>query len=390
MKRFLCWLLTISAAVVLYVNKEKIADFASEIFSPGKYVDWEEISSQELSEGARYKCHFDSLSENGKKAYNNILTTLLSQTEEFPELIEVPSMSGDELTRVFEAVIYDNPTVMCIGKNNKIITDGDLCYFQPDYALTPSQQDEMNSRLDEKCDEILSLIPEGSDEFETVLFIHDYIINNCEYDTTLADSSSTAYSCLIDGVSACEGYSKAAKLIFEKAGLECYTVLGDAVNFSDDTEGHMWNIIEVDSEYYHLDITWDDPTSPDGEATLSHLYMNLTDEEISHDHFNFETGFVCDSTENNYFVRTGSLFDKFNSETRNEIVKLMGKCKTDHLELRFSSGSAYGEAVDYLIDRGNIYYLIRRSNNEYGTSYGTESIRYIENQEKNLLELYFD
>lgn len=394
MKRFFGRLLCIAVAVTIVVviseNKTEISEFIDELFHPGMYVDWEEVSSEESQLGSEYKNHFSRLSVDQKKAYNNILCKIDSAQDSFPELIEIPLMTSEELSQVFKAINYDNPEIMCFGQNNKIITDGSRCYFQPSYTLSPKEQKDREAELYEKCSEILDLIPDDADEFEKELFIHDYIINNCRYDTALLEKVSSPYSCLIDGVSACEGYSKAAKLLLEQAGIECHTVLGDGVNAAGETEGHMWNMVKIEGSYYHLDVTWDDPSSPDGGDSLSHLYMNLTDEEISLDHFNFSTPFECTSTKNNYYVRTGRLFNKFNSQVRSDIVRLMGEAENNYLEIRFTDSELYDYAVDYLIDRKNIYYLIRRSNSSYSTDYSTEALEYVENKEKNLLEIYFN
>ena len=86
------------------------------------------------------------------------------------------------------------------------------------------------------------------------------------------------YSCIVAGSAACEGYAKAAKYLLEKAEIECFTLVGDAQNFEGETESHMWNIVNIDGEYYHLDTTWDDPDG--SESGMSHIYMNLNDDEI--------------------------------------------------------------------------------------------------------------
>ena len=45
----------------------------------------------------------------------------------------------------------------------------------------------------------------------------------------------------------------------------------------------MWNIIKLDGEYYHIDVTSDDPTPDDG-SRLIYSNFNLTDAQISEKH----------------------------------------------------------------------------------------------------------
>ena len=58
-------------------------------------------------------------------------------------------------------------------------------------------------------------------------------------------------------------------------------------------------------------MTWDDPSGE--KETLSHTYMNLTEQEIMLDHFDFNSEFECTATQANYFNKSGLLFDSFNS-----------------------------------------------------------------------------
>ncbi len=390
MKRFLSLVLCVVVICVVAGYSTEIMDFIEGVFTSSSSVKWDEISAQESNLGSKYKNHFDHLNENQKKAYNQILSEILTAEDVFPQNIQIPVMTGEELTDVFQAVIYDNPTVMCIGRDNKILSDNGRCYFQPNYTMTPEKQRELINKLEAECDDILSKIPSDADEFQKELFIHDYIINNCTYDADTGEKSSSAYSCLVEGISACEGYSKAAKLLLEKAGIESYTVSGDSWNIPGKVEGHMWNIVNIDGDYYHLDVTWDDPTVQDGEETLSHLFMNVTDKEISIDHSNYVSDFACSSTKANYFVKSGKMFSSFNDSDYTQLKKLISQCDDKHLEIRFSDSTVYKKAVNYLIIDGKIYRLIRSANNTYGTSLSTSSVHYIENPNRNVLELFFN
>ncbi|MBQ8783676.1 MAG: hypothetical protein IJZ57_07900 [Clostridia bacterium] len=390
MKKFLSLTLVLVLIAVAVSHKTEILEAVDSVFGSDTVINWNEVSAEESELGSAYKNHFGALDEAQKKAYNHILSEVYNAEAEFPTLIQIPLMTGDELTEVIQALNYDNPTLMCFGRNSTIATSDGLCFFKPSYTLTPPEQRVRANTLNSVCEQILAQLPEGSDEFETELFIHDYIVNKCTYDVTVAETSSTPYSCLIDGLSACEGYSKAAKLLCEKAGLECYTVSGEAVNYDGKTEGHMWNIIKIDGEYYHLDVTWDDPTAENSQETLSHLFMNLSDEEISIDHFGYPQFFDCTSTKANYFAKTDRLFSSLNSKAVARLKQLMAQSPDGHIEIRFRSEAYYNEAVRYLITNGRIYKIVSSANKIYGTDLSTQSVGYIETKERNALDLYFD
>ncbi len=389
MKKFLCLAVALIVAAVAVSHKTEILEAVDEVFGSDTVINWNEVSSEESDLGSEYKNHFSFLSIDQKKAYNHILNEIMTAETEFPQLIQIPLMTGDKLTEVIQALNYDNPEIMCFGRSNTIVSSEGLCYFQPGYAMTPSEQRVKNNTLNTICEQILAQLPANSTEFETELFIHDYIINNCTYDFEVAETSSSAFSCLAEGLSACEGYSKAAKLLCEKAGLECYTVSGDAVNFDGKTEGHMWNIIRIDGEYYHLDVTWDDPVTQNEGQTLSHIYMNLSADEISADHSGFVHFFECNSTEANYFAKTDRLFGKLDTKAIRRLEKVMATAEDGHIEIRFDSKENYNNAVKKLITNGQIYKIAASANRTYGTKLSTKSVGYIESKDKLVLDLYF-
>ena len=100
--------------------------------------------------------------------------------------------------------------------------------------------------------------------------IHDYIINNTEYDTKKSDNikdttykSNTAYGVLIQGYGICSGYSDAMKLFLDKLNI---------VNYKASNDQHIWNVVLLDGNWYHLDLTWDDPVS-DKNITRDNYFL---------------------------------------------------------------------------------------------------------------------
>ena len=98
----------------------------------------------------------------------------------------------------------------------------------------------------------------GISRHEKLKSIHDYLANNIVYDSTLAESNIfDSYGALINGVCVCEGYAEAFKLICDREGIPCITVMGTG-----NGGAHKWNMVQMeDDEWYTLDVTWDDQTN---------------------------------------------------------------------------------------------------------------------------------
>ena len=110
---------------------------------------------------------------------------------------------------------------------------------------------------------------------EKEVLIHDLlckaVVYDSEFDRNGENTVYTAYGALVNGHAVCEGYARAFKLLCYYAGLECILVTGDSKGV-----GHMWNMVRLDGNWYHVDATWDDLRSEP-----HHTYLNLTELQIN-------------------------------------------------------------------------------------------------------------
>jgi len=126
--------------------------------------------------------------------------------------------------------------------------------------------------VNEKVDEIYnSLINDGMSERDKIKTIHDYIINNTEYDDEKIDGVTKLYSnsargVLLDGYGICSGYTDAMAIFLNKMGIQ---------NIKVSSQKHIWNLVFIEGKWQNLDLTFDDPTpSPDnGEDILIDDYF---------------------------------------------------------------------------------------------------------------------
>ncbi len=90
--------------------------------------------------------------------------------------------------------------------------------------------------------------------------VHDYLVENLEYDSTLAkDNIYNIYGALINKSTVCEGYARAFKYLMDDLGIPCLIACGTAINSSGQMENHAWNYVQLNENWYAIDVTWDDP-----------------------------------------------------------------------------------------------------------------------------------
>ena len=140
--------------------------------------------------------------------------------------------------------------------------------------MTSSQISEMKSVI---ADFKAQYITDDMSDFEKELTIIQWIVENCEYEASESRydwSRSTAYSVMIEGKGQCAGYADAFLQMAMACGLEARYVYNTS---------HAWNLVKLDGDWYHVDVTWEDPIGSNsyGFGSLRNKYINLTDSEIS-------------------------------------------------------------------------------------------------------------
>ncbi len=133
----------------------------------------------------------------------------------------------------------------------------------------------------------------GVSRHEKLKSIHDYLANNIVYDNTISKSNIyDVYGALINGVCVCEGYAEAFKLLCDREGIPCITVVGTG-----NGGAHKWNMVQMeDGEWYTLDATWDDQ----GSKTYYSYFIIGSNTRAPNFH-----GDVADST---IHIPTGKIF----------------------------------------------------------------------------------
>lgn len=135
-------------------------------------------------------------------------------------------------------------------------------------------QNEINL-INQKVEEIIKkeVKPNTSDK-EKIKAIHNYIINNGKYvpdKDANADMYSKANNILIDGYGLCSAYADAMAIFLEKLNIDNYKITSD---------NHVWNLVNLNNKWLHLDLTWDDPVTSDGSERLEEIFFLITDKRL--------------------------------------------------------------------------------------------------------------
>ena len=214
-----------------------------------------------------------------KKLYNQISDNIDSEYE--PSFYAEGNLSEYQMTQAVEAYKNDHPEVFWLKsyyeyENYDYETGIWLTYTMSGDKLVTAKK-EFNTAVDT----ISQSVPYGT-ECEREEYIHNYIINNCDYDEEAAESEEVqgnendAYGVFVDGKAVCEGYSKAFQILCNKADIDCIQLMRIV-----DSDNHVWNCVKIGGDWYQIDVTWDDV---DDFIYDSHEYFNLTDSLMYEEH----------------------------------------------------------------------------------------------------------
>lgn len=325
---------------------------------------------------------YDQLTENEKSIYNSLLEDVLNYSVEF----SFTNVDDSSLSKAYLAVIADHPEFFWLsgGYSYKTVTRGE----QTEITLSPITMDmssvrDMSDTFEILVDSIIAQANAMRSDFEKILYIHDYIVDNTQYDNDAYDlissgsvkdtvlDSSTAYGCLVKGKAVCSGYSAAFQYLAQRLGYKCARAAGTKIG----GENHEWNYILLDDEYYYVDVTWDDPVSADSSSnSKSHEFFCITTDELLMTRTIAKDQDVpnCSGIKYNYYYYNGLYLEEYSFEAVKNIVNTY--LNAERIEIKFSSASECQKAQKDLIEDMRIFDISDQFNNGVSYSVGTSGL----------------
>lgn len=98
---------------------------------------------------------------------------------------------------------------------------------------------------------------------EKALYYHELLASYYGYEGDEEGLCYTAYGLLTNGSSVCEGFAWTYNVLMNELGVESYVVTSKNNN-------HSWNLLKIDGEYYHVDVTWDNTKAGDYLGRIWH------------------------------------------------------------------------------------------------------------------------
>ena len=260
------------------------------------------------------KYYYDKLPEPKKKVYLQMYKGFRAHQKSVMITADHSVISPDDLLYIFTCLYNDTPSFYFLEVNSThqaaVTSVGYV--FSTDFQYTEAEIERYDKALVRGLQVFRDrYIREDMTAFEKETVIHDYLVGTVIYDEESLKTKEemtrhgeifNVLGPLLRKKAVCWGIACAFKLICDYCGVKCFVAIGKAVHSGTENSSHAWNIVRLDNENYHVDVTWD--IRRKGDISFSRDYLNLNDSLIRLDHTWDDRIYPpCGSLEYNYHHR---------------------------------------------------------------------------------------
>ncbi|MDE7293085.1 MAG: hypothetical protein K2N72_01535 [Oscillospiraceae bacterium] len=238
--------------------------------------------------------------------------------------IEDYNLSCDDLWVLYNTVIYNEPTLYQAHPGSIYVdyeTEDHVESFAINFRYNERRKSAMQEEVDEFVDELMAGVRDEWTDAEKVLYVHDYIAAECDYYSGKSNlKGRNIYEAFVKGSSVCVGYAMGFQYIMDLLDIPCMCVT---------SETHIWNMVKVGENWYHVDVTWDDPEKIT-ENLVFHEMLLLSEyalDNYSEPHEPWDYGMTADSNKYDKFFWQDSTSQMIYSDNYWYYTDMGGLCR---------------------------------------------------------------
>ena len=287
-KRIISWVMICIMIVTLMPQNALAADVGVDAEASAVEIEMEGVLAQgDLLDQRRT---LSRVASDGGKGNPGILSDMqvdtivqrLSDLDKFSKssksvLIDVGGygITKENCNKVVSYIFNTAPELFYYQSSYELISDGALSnkvkylkfYFND--TITALRQKKL--AVEKEVNKFNRLVDENMTDMQVALLAHDYLATNIAYQN-MDDSAYDVYGALVEKKAVCQGYALSMEMLLAENNIQCGVVSSRNID-------HAWNVVDIDGKWYHMDVTWDDP-SEDNLGRVNHQYMLLSDEGL--------------------------------------------------------------------------------------------------------------
>ncbi len=192
------------------------------------------------------------------------------------------------LKRTYRQATSDYPEYFYANKNYFVKSDSldRIIGVMPSYfnfARGEGAIEQCQKKLDQAAADALAQVKGIADPVEILLRLYDYFAENCVFNWEVAvrkvrkapQSCWSAYGALCRGDAVCRGIAMAFKIVLDRLNhprISCKVIASEEMD-------HVWNLVETDGAWYHMDVNRAINNAPTLKGRCSHTGFLFSDKK---------------------------------------------------------------------------------------------------------------
>lgn len=274
--------------ILVFIYREPITEYIIEkvIFSKEIYI--EEPNQYALDYDFEYlKTTDDFIADNRQEILNIIYTSLNNGYDNFYFYCHYEECQEDvsDITEPENLITISNYIHPYNAYRRVYVSTNsfDKVEIRIEKSYTKDNINSINQKLDQIIKEIIT---DDMSDKEKITVFHNYIIDNTVYDSNYLETnlndidnpSHKALGPLFFGRALCGGYADVMAIFLDRLNIPNYRI---------SSSDHIWNFVYLDNNWYHLDLTWDDPVTDSGVNMRLDTFLLITTEQLENLNTNY-------------------------------------------------------------------------------------------------------
>ena len=340
----------------------------------------------ERNPGSLNRYAYSLLNNDEKTVYDTVLEAINAFSTEISNLNA--SVTDAQVQIIVDYIQRDHPEIFWFQHGATYYFDTAthiVNRIELKYCMTQDEAQKRQEKIDAATKSFLTSVTDTMSDYEATLHIYENIIKLVDYDTIglerqkrttvtaeVPDDLRSIYGVFVNKKAVCAGYAKAMQYLLNLCGIECTYVTSDT---------HAWNLIKLEGDYYHMDVTWGDGSDTKKDKaqtdTINYDCFCFTTAELARlESHTPESSFPlpeCTATKCNYHRRHGLYFETYDFDRVRSIVCESVKLNKLDVSFKFSSSKVFSEAKKQLVDDGKfreaIQFASLKANTKLNSSY---------------------
>jgi len=275
-------------------------------------------------------------------------------------------------------VVYDQPSFFWIARDYQIISVGGI--YTVRFSVYYPNHKEMMQEIESRAEVIVGNIPDNSNDYDIVKYIHDELCAGIEYKDNNDEYDHNIYGALVKGECVCEGYAKAFMYLCEKAGINALYFSGTSLK-DNVAVAHAWNAAYLDGDLYYFDVTWDDLDK--NHISYSSFALNSSEIIKNHTFDEYHPIMEADADKYNYFSYNGYILEEYSKEN---VAAIVAKQK-DVIDIKCTSLVVYNKLVSAIQNPYQLNEILTLAKSD---NTGFNSFSYVVDESTYCVRLFFE